>query len=113
LIYGQLHLDNGIELGKVQFYFRIQIGPDFRDLALIHQYSKPDGQLLEDSYGTVYSVAQLEEEAGLQVVEAKSILSVVAMIPHSHQGEAQWFVWEQMGLDFGLTGMLEIDNDIL
>jgi hypothetical protein len=65
-------------------------------------YSDADTQLLEDSHFTVYSVTHLGEAQGLQVIDVKSIESVVSMQPHNHQliaGESHFFLWEKIGLD--------------
>jgi len=53
----------------------------------------------------VYSVTKLADTKGLCVVEAKSILAVVSIQPHSHKlndGEKCCFVWEKLGLEMGI-----------
>lgn len=79
-------------------------------LALVELYGRPDEQLFRESFSTVWSVAELGG-AGLRVVLAKTILSVVSIQPHGHrvvQDEPWFFVWEQMGLDMALlSGALD------
>jgi len=74
-------------------------------LALVQLYSEPDQELLVKSSKALYSVTQLNQEQGLQVIEAKLIISVVSMQPHSfkrHPDEQRYFVWEQLGMEIGL-----------
>jgi hypothetical protein len=81
------------------------IGPDTRVLALVSLYSQLDTSLYKKSCWTVYSITRLEDSEGLHVIDAKSILSVISVQPHSHQlipGEQHFFVWEQLGLDMAL-----------
>jgi hypothetical protein len=64
-------------------------------------YSPPDPKMLEESHFTVYSVTHLGE-AGIQVIDIKSIISVVSIQPHAYQllpNEPCFFVWEKIGLD--------------
>jgi len=68
-------------------------------------YSRPDTNLFEQSSWTVSSVTQLDDDEGLPVVDAKSIISVVSVQPHKHcleDGYERFFVWEQLGLDMAL-----------
>lgn len=85
-------------------------------------FSDPDPHLLQESYCTIYSVKKLSKETGLRVIDAKSIISVVAAIPHTHkmgeETDQRYFIWEQMGMDMALhaetlNDIDEIDNDEL
>ena len=74
-------------------------------LALVQLYSEPDQELLVKSSRALYSVTQLNQEQGLQVIEAKLITAVVSMQPHSfkrYPDEQRYFVWEQLGMEIGL-----------
>ena len=69
-------------------------------------YSPPDENLFKQSNWTVWSVTELGE-GGLRVIDAKAILSVVSVIPHSYHvcadgSDERFFIWEQMGMDMAL-----------
>ncbi|KAJ7321573.1 hypothetical protein DFH08DRAFT_622874, partial [Mycena albidolilacea] len=49
-------------------------------LAMVSVFAAPDRDLLQESFGTIWA-AQHQGAAGMQLISAKSILSVVAMIP--------------------------------
>lgn len=49
---------------------------------MVSLYGAPNATLLKKSYQTVYSCSHLGD-AGLLVIEAKSIQAVIAAIPHS------------------------------
>ncbi|KAJ6479848.1 hypothetical protein C8R45DRAFT_906210 [Mycena sanguinolenta] len=86
-------------IGEVQFYFRAKFddGTDHA-FALVELYSAPCPNLLDLSYGTVWS-SYLEPGQHLCVVWVKSILSVVAMVPHELEEELRYFLVEKPGLD--------------
>ena len=75
-------------------------------LALVSLYGPPDQWLLEQSHHSLWSC----KPQGLAVVDVKSILSVVAMIPHSPsipgnaQVEERFFVVEKIGLEVANMG---------
>lgn len=91
----------------MQYYFRVAIGQEVMTHALVSQFSEADAELLRDSSGAVV-VSQYMGEDGLKVINAKTILSVVAMVPypHTHLGPGIWyFLVEKMGLAiFGYRG---------
>jgi hypothetical protein len=66
----------------VLFYFRAEIEQEPNAFALVDLYSDPDEEFIRESYSTVWSCGQAGGEH-LFVIPAKSILSIVAMIPHS------------------------------
>jgi len=81
-------------------------------MALVSLYSRPDPELYKESCWTVYSITELPEEHGLQVIECQTIQSVMLVIPHDHHvesGDRHFFVWEKMGLDIALMGAPEPD----
>ena len=92
---------NAIHFAEVKFYFSKRVGDDLLAFALVSLYSPPNEYLLQKSFGTL-AVCEYQGEEALVVVEAKLILSVVAMVPfgfvldgHSNQ----YFMIEQTGLD--------------
>jgi hypothetical protein len=99
-------LSNKIEFAEVQYFFNASVNNARRTLALVSLYSRPDEDLFRQSNWTVWSVTE-GGPSSLQVIDAKSILSVVSVIPHNHHVNAdhsdkRFFVWEQMGLDMAL-----------
>ncbi|KAI0258143.1 hypothetical protein BC834DRAFT_836356, partial [Gloeopeniophorella convolvens] len=65
---------------EVQFFFRSDCtGPQLA-YALVSVWSNPDANLLAKSFGVVHSCTY-EGLQNLQVIPAKCILSVVAMMP--------------------------------
>ena len=95
-----------MEFAEVEFYFHAIINQELQHLALVSLLSCPDEDLFSESFHTVWSVTELGDE-GLRVVNAKSILTVVAIIPHDHHveeggGDKRFFIWEKIGNDVGL-----------
>ena len=78
-----------------------------RALALVSLYSPPDEYLLQLSNNTLV-VCRHQGERTLVVIDAKSILSVVAMVPFPFmvggQGD-QYYMIEKIGLD-----VIDTDN---
>ncbi|KAF8508135.1 hypothetical protein JB92DRAFT_2733590 [Gautieria morchelliformis] len=109
----KLHLDGTDEFTEVQFYFPVRIAEKTQILAVVRLFSCLDPILYEESQCTVYSVMELDDTDGLQLVDAKSILSVVAVIPHAYhvrpdKTDKCFFIWEQMGLELAHP---EVDID--
>ena len=71
-------------------------------------WSQPDLDLLKESSQALYVCSYLSQE-NLKVIEAKTITSVVAMVPMTpHQGDRipLFFLLEKPGLDtIGLGGV--------
>lgn len=74
---------------------------------MVDLYSDPDEEFLRESYNTVWSYGHGEGKH-LKVIDAKSVLSVVAMVPHSivpgakekyRDPEKTFFLVEKPGLD--------------
>lgn len=101
-----LHQD-ATYIGEVRYYFIRIIGGELQAFALISLYSPPNEYLLTSTQSTL-AVSRYCGERALMVIDAKSILSVVAMIPFPFlvdgHGE-QFFMVEQIGLD-----VLEVDE---
>lgn len=92
---------NEIRFAEVKFFFLKSFGDASEALAVVSLYSPPDKYLLQSSYDTL-CVCRYEGEDSLVVISAKSIISVVAMVPFpftvgGHNN--QYFMIEQIGLD--------------
>ncbi|KAJ6493798.1 hypothetical protein DFH09DRAFT_826544, partial [Mycena vulgaris] len=85
---------------EVQFFFRAEVNGAPEAFALVDFYSDPWDVLLEESHQTVWSCGR-ELGAHLSVIPVKSILSVVAMIPHKieEDDDLRYFLVEKPGLD--------------
>jgi hypothetical protein len=81
-------------------------------LALILMYSEPDPWLHNVSNDTLFSCTK-QGNNGLRVVDVKSILLVIAMVPHhpvipGKDVEERYFVVEKIGLEMvGIGGFRE------
>lgn len=68
---------------------------------MVSLYSPPDERLFQLTHGTLI-VCEYQSEQALIVINVKSILSVVAMIPFpfiAGGNENQYFTIEKIGLD--------------
>jgi hypothetical protein len=89
--------------GEVLFYFHVNIDDTTDTLAMISLFGPPDLTLLAASSHTLWSCKN-QGDAGLIIVHAKDIISVVAMIPHQpiiagQPVEDRFYVVEKPGLD--------------
>jgi hypothetical protein len=85
------------------------------DHALVSIYSRPDEQLLDDSYGTLWA-CHYTGVNDLRVIETHTIFSVVSMQPLPllpGERDDLWFLVEKSGLDdIQLSGVDEpLDGD--
>ena len=91
-------------IAEVHFYFRLTLGSRDLTLACISCYSQPHEGLLKASRGTLWSCARGVTE----VIDAKSISAVVAMVPHQpFPGEERLFLVEKPGLDTTTIGGID------
>ena len=67
-------------IGEVQFFFRSKHTGAERTYTIVSMWSEPDPQLLKESSQAVYASIYHGQET-LQVIEAKSMVAVVAMVP--------------------------------
>jgi hypothetical protein len=109
----QLCIDDQVEFGEVQYFFRLEDG---LSLAMVSVYSPPDPALLEESYGTVWSCTYAGSDS-LRVLPVSFIKAVVAVVPFDHgvgRRSTRHFVVEKPGLDVGiLSGTLaELDPEL-
>jgi hypothetical protein len=75
---------------------------------MVSLYSEPDPTLYRKSYGAL-RVCHHQGDAGLMVVDVKSITSVVAMVPLGPTDENRYFVAEKLGLNVAHMGGLNED----
>jgi hypothetical protein len=74
-------LDNGYTVfAEVLYYFTSSLLAPSQAFAMVMTYSHPDPALLSQSHNTLWVSRPLGTH-GLRVVDAKSITSVVAMVP--------------------------------
>lgn len=100
-----------VRFAQVYYYFQVLINETETTLAVVSLYSLPHEELLEYSHHTLLSCVY-EGDAHLQVIDIKSIMSVVAMVPHHPFPEDlldRYFVVEKPGLDVAcLGGVVEV-----
>jgi len=72
---------------------------------LVSLYTAPDATLLARSHGTLWCCGY-QAESELRVIPAKSIISVVAMVPLK---DDRFFVVEKLGLEVAYMGGVEED----
>lgn len=109
----QLTLGGVLEFAEVQYYF-LSAGETEEDdpipYALVSLYGRPNADILEESYHTLWACKYNGSE-NLCVVNPSSILSVVSMQPLPQlEGDPEnlWFVAEKSGLDdVELTGYVD------
>lgn len=97
----QILHDDVVHFAEVKFYFMKTFGGERQAFALVSLYSPPNKYLLRTSNDTLV-VCRYEGEAALCVIEAKSILSVVAMVPFPFLLDGRdnsYFMIEKVGLD--------------
>jgi hypothetical protein len=96
-----------IHFAEVMFFFTKTVGGEAGAFALVSKFSRPNDYLLSSTQDTLI-VCRHQGEEGLVVVDAKSILSVVAMVPFRYAVDGlnnYYFVIEQIGLD-----IVEVDT---
>ena len=86
---------------EVKFYFLKTFGGTSEALAIISLYSPPDNYLLYIIHNAL-CVCKYQGEDSIVVINVKSILSVIVMVPFPFtlRGHGdQYFMIEQIGLD--------------
>ena len=97
----QILRDNVIHFAEVKFYFIKTVDGKTRAYALVVPFSPPNEYLLRISYETLI-VCRYEVDVALWIIDVKSILSVVGMIPfpfHIDNHSSNYFMTEKVGLD--------------
>ncbi|KAG0701436.1 hypothetical protein DFH29DRAFT_990075 [Suillus ampliporus] len=118
----KLKLSGQIRFAEVFYFTRLAVEDEdqndwhFIDVTVVQLYSPPDHALLKCSFQTVVSCMQLDEIA---VVNVKSILSVIALVPHTPTlpdgtMEDRFFMLEKPGLDISklMIPLEEEDDDL-
>jgi hypothetical protein len=77
----QITHNGGMRIADVQFYFCMRFGGTRHPLAMVHLFSLPDQEVLQDSSETVYLCDVLPGSEGLCVVHVSAIHSIVCMFP--------------------------------
>lgn len=88
------------------FYFRVAIAGTTETLILGSLYSPADEQLNQETHGAL-NVFKYNGEDGLVVIQATTVLSVVAMVPFGKQTQEhppRFFLIEKFSLGVVDTG---------
>jgi len=102
----QISYQNVVHFAEVKFYFVKLVGDELKAFALVSLYSPPNEYFLWLSSNALI-VCRYQGEGALVVVDAKQILSVVAMVPFPFTievGGDYYFMIEKIGLD-----VIEVD----
>ena len=95
-------MHNGvIHFVEVKYYFTKKFDGETRAFALVLPYSPPNEYLLQISHDTLI-VCRYEGDATPWIIDVKSILSVVAMVPFPFlldNRNSNYFMIEKVGLD--------------
>ena len=107
------------EFVEVQYFFKLTLEPGRPSaFAMVSVYSRPDADLLQQSSNALWSCKYRGKEE-LVVIDVKSIMSVVAMVPHPPMRDealkrrlaGRVFVVEKLGLDaLASAGMVHDDE---
>ena len=115
----QFQSNHSICFGEVKYYFQLEVAKQVHTLAMVSVYTNPDENLLKQSSDTLCVVCYRSTE----VIDAKSICSVVALIPFILSKEEKqnltictqfaqcFFVGKKPFLDFTTTPSQEADEE--
>jgi hypothetical protein len=106
-MYWQILHHDAIRFAEIKFFFAKMYGEETRAFALVSLYSPPNEYLLRFSHSTLVA-CRYQGEAILEVINVKSILSVVAMVPFRYAVDGlnnYYFMIEKIGLD-----VVEVDS---
>ena len=106
LTHFQFTWGGNVRIGEVQFYFRSDHSGEERAYALVSVWTLPDVDMLRESFNTVYSCVYMDQNY-LQVIDVKTITSVVAMVPMMpREGDrsSHFFLLEKPGLEITHLG---------
>ena len=109
----QILCHDRVNFAEVKFYFTKMSRGETQAFALVSLYSPPDEYLLRHSHGTLIA-CRYQGDATLVVINAKSILSVVAMVPFRYainNLDSYYFMIEQIGLDVVDTDVQEDEQE--
>ena len=97
----QVLYHGAIHFAEVKFYFTKTFGDESQAFALVSLYLPPNKHLLQITHNTLV-ICKYQGEEMLVVIDVKSILAVVAMVPFPFLIDGhgdQYFMIEQIGLD--------------
>lgn len=103
---------NAIHFAEVKFYFVEAFGDELQAFALVSCYAPPNEHILQFTNNTLV-ICRYHGEGALMVINVRSILSVVAMIPFPFLLDGhdnQYFMVEKIGLDVIEADDLEDDE---
>jgi hypothetical protein len=107
--------DNEMRIAEAYFYIHVHHEGREMALALVSLYSKPDPTILRHSLNTLWSCKyQGDSDSALKFIDAKTIQSVVSMVPHNpvipgQETEERFFLVEKPGLDVAIIAGIEED----
>jgi hypothetical protein len=120
-VFVQVDVNGATSIADVEYFFRLQFGEAIHSLALVTLFSPPDDDILRESHNAAY-ICHHSGVDGLTVVDVKSIIGVVSMVPDFQvtvEGdiiipENRYFMVEAPFLKLGaLCGTLGQDDDIV
>jgi hypothetical protein len=109
----QIAYENAIRFAEIQFFFLKSFGGVSKALAAVSLYSPSDNYILDKTYGTLCVCGHQGEDA-IAVIDVKSIVSVIAMVPFPFLvggRNNQYFMVEQIGLDVVETDVISPSLD--
>jgi len=110
----QIVYQDVIRFAEVKFFFLKTFGGTTKALAIVSLYSPPDDYLLYLTHNTL-CVCEYQGEDYIVVIDVKSILSVITMVPFPFilRGHGnQYFMIEQIGLDISEVDTTEDDPQV-
>jgi len=108
----QILYQNAIHFAEVKFFFIEMLGDELHAFALVSLYALPNEHVLQYTNNSLV-VCRYHGEGALVVIDVRSILSVVAMIPFPFLLDGynnQYFMVEKIGLDVIEADILEDDE---
>ena len=93
--------EDAIRFAEIRFFFLKSFGTTSEGLAVVSLYAQPDDYLLRSTHETL-CVCRHQGDTDIVIINVKSILSVVAMVPFPFVvgGRSdQYFMIERIGLD--------------
>jgi len=106
----QFAVQDTLHYGEVQFFFQAKIHNETRTLALVSTYSPPDPTILRDSHNTIWAT-QYQGTEGLEVIDVKTILSVVCLAPLPAR-DGFFFIGEKLGLEVATLDGLDEEQSV-
>lgn len=104
-----------LRYGEVLYFFQHKIGNNVHTLAVVSLYGLENALLLAESSGTVWA-CQAQGDDTLVVIDVKTILTCIAMVPHTfvipNTDPLQLFLaMDKIGAEIGNMGEAGDDSD--